>query len=87
MFSPLSIRRCFPGIDAEERGQSEAIGRNVFEMAQLETPIIITTIIGEGGWGGARRQHGQVLMLQYAVYSVDQPRRLSSILWKTSKSY
>ena len=76
----------FPGIDAEERGQSEAIGRNIFEMAQLKTPII-TTIIGEGGSGGALAISvaDQVLMLQYAVYSVISPEGCASILWKTGE--
>lgn len=75
----------YPGIDAEERGQSEAIGRNIFEMAQLEVPII-TTIIGEGGSGGALAISvaDQVLMLQYSVYSVISPEGCASILWKTS---
>ena len=75
----------YPGIDAEERGQSEAIGRNIFEMAQLEVPII-TTIIGEGGSGGALAISvgDQVLMLQYSIYSVISPEDCASILWKTS---
>ena len=74
-----------PGIGAEERGQSEAIGRNIFEMAQLEVPII-ATIIGEGGSGGALAISvaDQVLMLQYSVYSVISPEGCASILWKTS---
>jgi acetyl-CoA carboxylase carboxyl transferase subunit alpha len=65
--------------------QSEAIGRNIFEMAQLEVPII-TTIIGEGGSGGALAISvaDQVLMLQYSVYSVISPEGCASILWKTS---
>ena len=69
VFTFVDTPGAFPGIDAEERGQSEAIGRNIFEMAQLKTPII-TTIIGEGGSGGASANSGadQVLMLQYAVY-------------------
>ena len=76
----------YPGIDAEERSQSEAIGRNIFEMAQLEVPII-TTIIGEGGSGGALAISvaDQVLMLQYSVYSVISPEGCASILWKTSE--
>ena len=76
----------YPGIGAEERGQSEAIGRNIFEMAQLKTPII-TTIIGEGGSGGALAISvaDQVLMLQYAVYSVISPEGCASILWKTGE--
>ncbi len=75
----------YPGIDAEERGQSEAIGRNIFEMAQLEVPII-TTIIGEGGSGGALAISvcDQLLMLQYSVYSVISPEGCASILWKSS---
>lgn len=78
--------RCLPGIDAEERGQSEAIGRNIYEMAQLQTPII-TTIIGEGGSGGALAiaVADQVLMLQYSVYSVISPEGCASILWKTGE--
>ncbi len=73
------------GRDTKERGQSEAIGRNIFEMAQLEVPII-STIIGEGGSGGALAISvaDQVLMLQYSVYSVISPEGCASILWKTS---
>ena len=76
----------YPGIDAEERSQSEAIGRNIYEMAQLEVPII-STIIGEGGSGGALAISvaDQVLMLQYSVYSVISPEGCASILWKTSE--
>ena len=76
----------YPGIGAEERGQSEAIGRNIYEMAQLEVPII-TTIIGEGGSGGALAISvcDQMLMLQYAVYSVISPEGCASILWKTAE--
>ncbi len=86
VFTFVDTPGAFPGIDAEERGQSEAIGRNIFEMAQLETPII-TTIIGEGGSGGALAISvaDQVLMLQYAVYSVISPEGCASILWKTSE--
>ena len=76
----------YPGLGAEERGQSEAIGRNIYEMAQLEVPII-STIIGEGGSGGALAISvgDQVLMLQYSVYSVISPEGCASILWKTSE--
>lgn len=76
----------WPGIDAEERGQSEAIGRNIFEMAQLEVPIIVT-IIGEGGSGGALAISvgDQLLMLQYSIYSVISPEGCASILWKTGE--
>jgi acetyl-CoA carboxylase carboxyl transferase subunit alpha len=85
VFTFVDTPGAFPGIDAEERGQSEAIGRNIFEMAQLEVPII-TTIIGEGGSGGALAISvaDQVLMLQFAVYSVISPEGCASILWKTS---
>ncbi len=85
VFTFVDTPGAFPGIDAEERGQSEAIGRNIYEMAQLEVPII-TTIIGEGGSGGALALSvaDQVLMLQYSVYSVISPEGCASILWKTS---
>ena len=84
VFTFVDTPGAFPGIDAEERGQSEAIGRNIFEMAQLEVPII-TTVIGEGGSGGALAISvaDQTLMLQYAVYSVISPEGCASILWKT----
>jgi len=86
VFTFVDTPGAYPGIDAEERGQSEAIGRNIFEMAQLEVPII-TTIIGEGGSGGALAISvaDQVLMLQHAVYSVISPEGCASILWKTSE--
>ena len=85
VFTFVDTPGAFPGIDAEERGQSEAIGRNIYEMAQLEVPII-TTIIGEGGSGGALAiaVADQVLMLQYSIYSVISPEGCASILWKTS---
>jgi acetyl-CoA carboxylase carboxyl transferase subunit alpha len=85
IFTFVDTPGAYPGIGAEERGQSEAIGRNIFEMAQLEVPII-TTIIGEGGSGGALAISvaDQVLMLQYAVYSVISPEGCASILWKTA---
>jgi acetyl-CoA carboxylase carboxyl transferase subunit alpha len=86
VFTFVDTPGAYPGIDAEERGQSEAIGRNIFEMAQLEVPII-TTIIGEGGSGGALAISvaDQVVMLQYAIYSVISPEGCASILWKTSE--
>lgn len=86
VFTFVDTPGAYPGIDAEERGQSEAIGRNIFEMAQLEVPII-STIIGEGGSGGALAiaVADQVLMLQYAVYSVISPEGCASILWKTNE--
>jgi acetyl-CoA carboxylase carboxyl transferase subunit alpha len=76
----------FPGIDAEERGQSEAIGRNLFEMAALRVPIV-TTIIGEGGSGGALAVAvaDMVLMLQYSVLSVISPEGCAAILWKDAE--
>jgi len=85
VFTFVDTPGAYPGIDAEERGQSEAIGRNIFEMAQLEVPII-TTIIGEGGSGGALAISvgDLVLMLQYSIYSVISPEGCASILWKTS---
>ena len=85
VFTFVDTPGAYPGIDAEERSQSEAIGRNIFEMAQLEVPII-TTIIGEGGSGGALAISvaDQVLMLQHSVYSVISPEGCASILWKTS---
>jgi len=73
----------YPGIGAEERGQSEAIARNLFEMAKLRTPII-STIMGEGGSGGALAiaVADRVMMLQYSTYSVISPEGCASILWK-----
>jgi acetyl-CoA carboxylase carboxyl transferase subunit alpha len=86
VFTFVDTPGAYPGIGAEERGQSEAIGRNIFEMAKLEVPIIVT-IIGEGGSGGALALSvgDQVLMLQYSVYSVISPEGCASILWKTSE--
>ena len=85
VFTFVDTPGAYPGIDAEERGQSEAIGRNIFEMAQLEVPVIVT-IIGEGGSGGALAISvgDQLLMLQYSIYSVISPEGCASILWKTS---
>lgn len=75
----------YPGIGAEERGQSEAIARNLLEMAQLKVPVICT-VIGEGGSGGALAIGvGDVtLMLEYSTYSVITPEGCASILWKTA---
>jgi acetyl-CoA carboxylase carboxyl transferase subunit alpha len=86
VFTFVDTPGAYPGIGAEERGQSEAIGRNIFEMAQLEVPII-ATIIGEGGSGGALAISvgDQMLMLQFSVYSVISPEGCASILWKTSE--
>lgn len=86
VFTFVDTPGAYPGIEAEERNQSEAIGRNIFEMAQLETPII-STIIGEGGSGGALAISvaDVVIMLQYSVYSVISPEGCASILWKTAE--
>ena len=75
----------YPGVEAEERGQSEAIARNLFEMARLKIPVICT-VIGEGGSGGALALGvgDRVLMLQYATYSVISPEGCASILWKSA---
>jgi acetyl-CoA carboxylase carboxyl transferase subunit alpha len=75
----------YPGISSEERGQSEAIARNLFEMATLEVPIV-SVVIGEGGSGGALAIGvcDRLLMLQYAVYSVISPEGCASILWKSA---
>ncbi|HNU09809.1 MAG TPA: acetyl-CoA carboxylase carboxyltransferase subunit alpha [Rubrivivax sp.] len=85
VFTFVDTPGAYPGIGAEERGQSEAIGRNIYEMAQLQVPIVCT-IIGEGGSGGALAiaVGDQVLMLQFSVYSVISPEGCASILWKTS---
>ena len=76
----------YPGVGAEERGQSEAIGRNLYVMAELRVPIVVT-IIGEGGSGGALAiaVGDTVLMLQYATYSVISPEGCASILWKSAE--
>ena len=76
----------YPGIGAEERGQSEAIARNLFEMSRLRTPIICT-VIGEGGSGGALGigVGDRVNMLQYSIYSVISPEGCASILWRSSE--
>jgi len=75
----------YPGIDAEERNQSEAIAKNLFEMADLQTPIICT-VIGEGGSGGALAigVGDRVMMLEYSTYSVISPEGCASILWKSA---
>jgi len=75
----------YPGIGAEERGQSEAIAKNLFEMARLKTPIICT-IIGEGGSGGALAigVGDRLIMLEYSTYSVISPEGCASILWKSA---
>lgn len=76
----------YPGIGAEERNQSEAIAKNLFEMADLQTPIICT-VIGEGGSGGALAigVGDRVMMLEYSTYSVISPEGCASILWKSAE--
>jgi len=85
VFTFVDTPGAYPGIDAEERGQSEAIGRNLFEMARLRSPLI-ATIIGEGGSGGALAiaVGDVVMMLQYSVYSVISPEGCASILWRSA---
>ena len=76
----------YPGVGAEERGQSEAIARNLFEMARLPTPILCT-VIGEGGSGGALAigVGDRIMMLQYSTYSVISPEGCASILWRSAE--
>ena len=76
----------YPGIDAEERGQAEAIAKNLEVMARLPVPII-ATVIGEGGSGGALALGvaDRILMLEYAIYSVISPEGCASILWQDQK--
>ncbi|KXW57940.1 MAG: acetyl-CoA carboxylase carboxyltransferase subunit alpha [Ferrovum sp.] len=84
IFTFIDTPGAYPGIGAEERGQSEAIGRNLLEMAALQTPILCT-VIGEGGSGGALAVGvgDATLMLQYGIYSVISPEGCAAILWKT----
>ena len=86
IFTFIDTPGAYPGIGAEERGQSEAIARNLYVMAELRTPIICT-VIGEGGSGGALAigVGDQVLMLQYSTYSVISPEGCASILWKSAE--
>jgi acetyl-CoA carboxylase carboxyl transferase subunit alpha len=85
VLSFIDTQGAYPGIDAEERGQAEAIARNLFEMSRLQVPII-GVVIGEGGSGGALAigVADQVLMLENAVYSVITPEGCAAILWKDS---
>jgi len=85
VFTFVDTPGAYPGIGAEERGQSEAIGRNIYSMAELKVPII-STIIGEGGSGGALAiaTANTVLMLQYSTYSVISPEGCASILWRSA---
>lgn len=85
VFSFIDTPGAYPGISAEERGQSEAIGRNLLVMAELKVPII-ATVIGEGGSGGALAiaVADTVMMLQYSTYAVISPEGCASILWKSA---
>jgi acetyl-CoA carboxylase carboxyl transferase subunit alpha len=85
IFCFIDTPGAYPGIDAEERGQAEAIAYNLREMAKLTVPIIVT-VIGEGGSGGALAigVGDQVLMLENAIYSVISPEGCAAILWKDS---
>ena len=86
VFTFVDTPGAYPGVGAEERGQSEAIGRNLFAMAELQVPIVCT-VIGEGGSGGALAiaVGDATLMLQYATYSVISPEGCASILWKSAE--
>ena len=86
VFTFIDTTGAWPGIDAEERGQSEAIGHNLYVMAELKVPLI-ATVIGEGGFGGALAMAvgDAVLMLQYATYSVISPEGCASILCKSAE--
>lgn len=85
VFTFVDTPGAYPGIGAEERGQSEAIGHNLYAMAELKVPII-ATIIGEGGSGGALAiaVGDVVMMLQYATYAVISPEGCASILWRSA---
>jgi acetyl-CoA carboxylase carboxyl transferase subunit alpha len=85
VFTFIDTPGAYPGIDAEERGQSEAIGHNLYVMAELKVPII-ATVIGEGGSGGALAiaVGDTVIMMQYATYAVISPEGCASILWKSA---
>ncbi|MGH8041298.1 MAG: acetyl-CoA carboxylase carboxyltransferase subunit alpha [Rudaea sp.] len=84
IFTFIDTPGAYPGVGAEERGQSEAIARNLLEMAQLRVPIVCT-VIGEGGSGGALAigVGDRTIMLQYSTYSVISPEGCASILWKS----
>ncbi len=86
IFTFIDTPGAYPGIGAEERGQSEAIARNLFEMSDLRTPIICT-VIGEGGSGGALAVGvgDRVAMLEYSTYSVISPEGCATILWKSAE--
>ena len=86
VFAFVDTPGAYPGVGAEERGQSEAIGRNLFAMAELRVPVICT-VIGEGGSGGALAiaVGDLTLMLQYSTYSVISPEGCAAILWKSAE--
>jgi acetyl-CoA carboxylase carboxyl transferase subunit alpha len=86
VFAFIDTPGAYPGVGAEERGQSEAIGRNLYTMAELRVPIVCS-VIGEGGSGGALAiaVGDTTLMLQYATYSVISPEGCASILWKSAE--
>src|SRR3954471_15215273 len=86
VFTFIDTPGAYPGVGAEERGQSEAIGRNLYAMAELRVPVVCT-VIGEGGSGGALAiaVGDTTLMLQYATYSVISPEGCASILWKSAE--
>ncbi|MCG5500082.1 acetyl-CoA carboxylase carboxyl transferase subunit alpha [Ectothiorhodospira lacustris] len=86
IFTFIDTPGAYPGVGAEERGQSEAIARNLLEMSKLRTPVICT-VIGEGGSGGALAigVGDKVQMLQYGTYSVISPEGCASILWKSAE--
>jgi len=86
VFTFVDTPGAYPGIGAEERGQSEAIGRNLLVMAELKTPVIVT-VIGEGGSGGALAiaVGDEVMMLQHSTYSVISPEGCATILWKSAE--
>ncbi len=85
LFTFIDTPGAYPGIGAEERGQSEAIAKNLLVLSQLNTPII-ATVIGEGGSGGALAigVADRLLMLEYSTYSVISPEGCASILWKSA---
>jgi acetyl-CoA carboxylase carboxyl transferase subunit alpha len=85
VFTFVDTPGAYPGVGAEERGQSEAIGRNLYAMAELRVPVVCT-VIGEGGSGGALAiaVGDTTLMLQYSTYSVISPEGCASILWKSA---
>lgn len=86
IFTFIDTPGAYPGVGAEERNQSEAIARNLYVMADLKTPIIVT-VIGEGGSGGALAigVGDRVMLLQYSTYSVISPEGCASILWKSAE--